>query len=86
MAPAAPQQPKPTRGTIDALPCPWCHKPNSMIEEVNQGWGGKDSEFKLDALQKDNVYQCDHCQRPFRIHDIKTVTLLYAQPVARRGG
>lgn len=80
--PAAPPPPKVTRGTVDALPCPWCRRPNDMTEEVQQeGWGGG---MKADVLQPDNLYNCDHCKRLFKVDRIQNVMLLWAKPVAGR--
>lgn len=80
--PKQPAGPRPKRGYVHAVPCPWCDQPNDLTEEVDQGWGG--NKVKLDVLQKGNRYECDHCKRIFQVQEIQDQPVLIVVPVQGR--
>jgi hypothetical protein len=78
MAEKPPAGPQRRQGPVDALPCPWCGRPNDMREGGQEGWGG---EFKPDELGAGNVYSCDHCKRRFVLNSVQSLVWLVASPV-----
>ena len=58
---------KQTRGTVKAVPCPHCKKPNDLRGLEDYG------------CAEGNVFICDHCQKQVQIAKLQKVTLVWCR-------
>ena len=58
---------KMTRGTVKAVPCPYCKRPNDLRGLEDYG------------LDTGNVFKCDHCGRHVQIAKLQPVTLVWCR-------
>ncbi len=68
MATAKPEGPKQTRGTIDAVACPWCKKPQDLRDLSDFG------------VEPGSTLVCDFCKRRSRIARVQPTTLIWLTP------
>lgn len=54
-----------TKGTLQALPCPWCGSANKNLDQLE--------------LQRNIVLECDYCHNLFELTSIFEVTHVIAE-------
>ena len=72
------QQPKPTRGPIDKVPCPWCQqlmdfRPLADEESGGTGWGSQ-------GFEPGATIACDHCGKKAKIAAVQKTVQVTLHP------